>query len=209
MRALIFHGPGDLRLEDVPRPGAGPGRRPRPGRGRAHRRHRREGVPPRAPAAARPAAEPVRPRVLRDRRRDRPARGRGELRAVRRLRAVPPRRGDALREPAPAAERRLRRATCSSRSGSPAATSSPSRRPRARGRRARRAARLLPARRRARGDRAGDTVAILGAGPIGLMLCACVADAGGRPVVVGGRARAARAGARCSAQSRAGERRTS
>ena len=41
----------------------------------------------------------------------------------------------------------------------------------------------------ARADvRAGDTVAILGAGPIGLMLCACVADAGGRPVVVGGRA---------------------
>ncbi len=35
---------------------------------------------------------------------------------------------------------------------------------------------------------AGDTVAILGAGPIGLMLSACVADAGGRPVVVGGRA---------------------
>jgi len=34
----------------------------------------------------------------------------------------------------------------------------------------------------------GDTVAILGAGPIGLMLCACVADAGGTPVVVGGRA---------------------
>ncbi len=34
---------------------------------------------------------------------------------------------------------------------------------------------------------AGDTVAVLGAGPIGLMLCACVADAGGRPVVVGGR----------------------
>jgi L-iditol 2-dehydrogenase len=35
--------------------------------------------------------------------------------------------------------------------------------------------------------RAGDTVAILGAGPIGLMLCACIADAGGRAVVVGGR----------------------
>jgi L-iditol 2-dehydrogenase len=34
---------------------------------------------------------------------------------------------------------------------------------------------------------AGDDVAILGAGPIGLMLAACVADAGGRPVVVGGR----------------------
>jgi L-iditol 2-dehydrogenase len=33
----------------------------------------------------------------------------------------------------------------------------------------------------------GDTVAIVGAGPIGLMLCACVADAGGHPVVVGGR----------------------
>jgi len=34
---------------------------------------------------------------------------------------------------------------------------------------------------------AGDHVAILGAGPIGLMLAACVADAGGWPVVVGAR----------------------
>jgi len=34
---------------------------------------------------------------------------------------------------------------------------------------------------------AGQTVAILGAGPIGLMLSTCVADAGGRPVVVAGR----------------------
>jgi L-iditol 2-dehydrogenase len=38
------------------------------------------------------------------------------------------------------------------------------------------------------GIEAGDTVAILGAGPIGLMLAACVADSGGWPVVVGGRA---------------------
>jgi L-iditol 2-dehydrogenase len=37
------------------------------------------------------------------------------------------------------------------------------------------------------GVQAGDAVAILGAGPIGLMLSACVRDAGGRPVVVGGR----------------------
>jgi L-iditol 2-dehydrogenase len=37
------------------------------------------------------------------------------------------------------------------------------------------------------GVAAGDRVAILGAGPIGLMLAACVADAGGWPVVVGGR----------------------
>ena len=37
------------------------------------------------------------------------------------------------------------------------------------------------------GIQAGDTVAILGAGPIGLMLAACAADAGGWPVVVGGR----------------------
>jgi L-iditol 2-dehydrogenase len=36
--------------------------------------------------------------------------------------------------------------------------------------------------------RAGDKVAILGAGPIGLMLAACAADAGGWPVIVGGRA---------------------
>jgi L-iditol 2-dehydrogenase len=34
---------------------------------------------------------------------------------------------------------------------------------------------------------AGDSVAILGAGPIGLMLASCVADAGGWPVIVGGR----------------------
>jgi L-iditol 2-dehydrogenase len=33
----------------------------------------------------------------------------------------------------------------------------------------------------------GDRVAILGTGPIGLMLCACVADAGALPVAVGGR----------------------
>ena len=38
------------------------------------------------------------------------------------------------------------------------------------------------------GVQPGDRVAILGAGPIGLMLAACVADAGGRPEVVGGRA---------------------
>lgn len=37
------------------------------------------------------------------------------------------------------------------------------------------------------GVRPGDSVAILGAGPIGLMLCACVADAGGWPSVLGGR----------------------
>lgn len=37
------------------------------------------------------------------------------------------------------------------------------------------------------GIRDGDRVAIVGAGPIGLMLAACVADAGGRPEVVGGR----------------------
>jgi L-iditol 2-dehydrogenase len=33
----------------------------------------------------------------------------------------------------------------------------------------------------------GQTVAIVGLGPIGLMLCACVADAGARPVPVGSR----------------------
>jgi L-iditol 2-dehydrogenase len=35
--------------------------------------------------------------------------------------------------------------------------------------------------------RAGDRVAVLGLGAIGLMLCACVGDAGGRPIGVGGR----------------------
>jgi L-iditol 2-dehydrogenase len=37
------------------------------------------------------------------------------------------------------------------------------------------------------GVSAGDTVAVLGLGPIGLMLCACIADAGGWPVGVGSR----------------------
>jgi L-iditol 2-dehydrogenase len=37
------------------------------------------------------------------------------------------------------------------------------------------------------GIHAGDSGAILGAGPIGLMLAACVADTGGWPVIVGGR----------------------
>jgi L-iditol 2-dehydrogenase len=37
------------------------------------------------------------------------------------------------------------------------------------------------------GVKAGDRVAILGIGPIGLMLCACVADAGATAIAVGGR----------------------
>ena len=37
------------------------------------------------------------------------------------------------------------------------------------------------------GAQSDDTVAVIGLGPIGLMLCACVADAGGRPVGVGSR----------------------
>ncbi len=39
----------------------------------------------------------------------------------------------------------------------------------------------------AAGIQHGDTVAVVGTGPIGLMLCACVADAGATPIVVGGR----------------------
>ena len=37
------------------------------------------------------------------------------------------------------------------------------------------------------GVQGGDAVSIVGAGPIALMLATCVADAGGRPVIVGGR----------------------
>jgi L-iditol 2-dehydrogenase len=48
----------------------------------------------------------------------------------------------------------------------------------------------------AAGVRPGDTVAVVGLGPIGLMLCAAVRDAGGTPVGVGSRAsRRALAGA--------------
>ena len=44
----------------------------------------------------------------------------------------------------------------------------------------------------AAGSQPGDTVAVIGLGPIGLMLCACVADAGGWPVGVGSRPSGAR-----------------
>ena len=202
VRALRFYGPGDLRIEDVPDPEPGAGRRARAGRGRAHRRHRPEGVPPRAPAAARRAAAPVRPRVLRHRRRDRPPRRRGELGAVRRVRGVRARRRDAVRAPAAAAERRLRRAA--RRPGADRAREPPTRcRPasRPRSRRSSSRSRAACTASSARASRPARRSRSLGAGPIGLMLCACVADAGGRPVVVGGRARAARARARRSARS--------
>ena len=57
--------------------------------------------------------------------------------------------------------------------------------------------------------REGQTVAVLGAGPIGLMLCACIADAGAQPVLVGGRAqrRALAPGLRRGARRRRGRRR--
>ncbi|HEX9598771.1 MAG TPA: zinc-binding dehydrogenase [Gaiellaceae bacterium] len=42
------------------------------------------------------------------------------------------------------------------------------------------------------GMRPEDTVAVLGTGAIGLMLCACIADAGARPVAVGRRSELAR-----------------
>ena len=118
---------------------------------------------------------------------------------------MPPRPGGALRAPAPAPERRLRGVPA--RAGADRARQPPPRSagPRARGRRDDRAARVLPARRRARPrSSAGDTVAILGAGPIGLMLCACVADAGG--AAGGGRRPARAAGARAAVRRRAGRR---
>jgi L-iditol 2-dehydrogenase len=55
------------------------------------------------------------------------------------------------------------------------------------------------------GVRAGDRVAVLGAGPIGLMLCACIADAGGWPELVGGRPERRALGAGFGAQPGDGE----
>ena len=93
-----------------------------------------------------------------------------------------------MRAPLPAPERRVCRAAARARADrAPQPPPRPAR-PRPRGRGDGRAARLLPARgRRRAGVQRGDTVAIVGLGPIGLMLCACVADAGGRPVGVGWR----------------------
>ena len=147
----MFHGPGDVRLEEVPDPE--PGRATCSSRSRSRSRtgptRRRTAAGTRCCSAA---AEPVRARVLRDRHRHRTARRGGELRALRRLPAVPARPGDALRLPAPAAERRLRRAAA--RSGADREHQPPpcSGRARAGGGRAGRAARLLPPRRRAAAD---------------------------------------------------------
>jgi L-iditol 2-dehydrogenase len=55
------------------------------------------------------------------------------------------------------------------------------------------------------GVRAGDLVAVVGLGPIGLMLCACVADAGGRPVGVGGRPERRELAPSCGAEPGDGE----
>ena len=138
--------------------------------------------------------------------RRRAPRGRRELRAVRRVRRLRARRAVPRRScssPAPT------RTGSSSPSGSPRSTCTtvpPAHR--ARGRGDGRAARVLPARRRARrGRRPATRVAILGAGPIGLMLAACVADAGGWPVVVGGRDGAAGADRAFGAETGDGRRR--
>ena len=66
MLAARFHAPGDVRLEDVPEPAAGSGRRHDPGPDLLHLRHRREDLPARPPPH-RPAAH----HGPRDRRRDR------------------------------------------------------------------------------------------------------------------------------------------
>ena len=88
-----------------------------------------------------------------------------------------------------APERRLRRADRRSRPRSPRSISCPCRRDsRPRSRRWSSRSPAACAASSGRRSAAGNRVAILGAGPIGLMLSACVADAGGRPEVVGGRA---------------------
>ena len=178
VRALRFHGPGDLRLEDVPNPEAGTGRRARPGRGRAHRRHRPEDLPARPPGPPPRAAEPVRARVLRHRRRHRQARRRRQLGRGQTTAAAPI---------------ELLNGAYAELIVVPAAIAAVNLLPVPAGLAPEVAAMVEPLACCLRGVeraevQAGDRVAILGAGPIGLMLCACVADAGGRPEVVGGRA---------------------
>ena len=188
MRALILHAPGDLRLEDVPEPTPGRGRRAPPGRGRAHGRNRPEGLSARAPGAARPPAERLRSRGraastsrrvaawssrTRPRAASCPACARGQETLV--------------RAPLPAPERRVRGAAARAR-----ADRAPNLLPVPPGLAPEVAAMAEPLACCLHGIdvarvQRGDTVAIVGLGPIGLMLCACVADAGGRPVGVGSR----------------------
>ena len=187
MKALIFHGPGDVRLEDVPTRSPGPGdvlvevevALTDGTDAKAFRRgHPVLLGPPPSPFGHEFCGIDV-------------ALGRRVVAAnsapCGACAAVPPRRRDALRAPSPAAERRLRGAD-----PRPGADRPPNLLPVPPGLAPEVAALVEPLACCLHGvDRAGiepgDAVAILGAGPIGLMLCACVADAGGRPFVVGGR----------------------
>ena len=177
MRALRFHGVGDLRLEEVPRPEPGPG-----------------DVLVQVEVALTDGTD------LKTFRRGHPVLL-GELPSPfghefcgidvatgKRVVAANSAAGDERGEPARAPERRVRRVSARSGARSRASTCCPSRG----GLAAEVAAMVEPLACCLRGvERAeierGDRVTILGAGPIGLMLCACVADAGGTAEVVGGR----------------------
>ena len=151
VKAARLYAPGDLRIEDVPKSGAGAGRGARADRGGADRRHRSEDVSPRPPDPAARVAGTVRARVLRARRRA-PG-GRGQLGAVRGLRRLRTRASSA----ASCSSSPVRTRTGSScRSGSRPSTSTTSRRAsRPEVAALARTARLLPTRRRACGGRGG------------------------------------------------------
>ena len=178
VRALRFHGPGDLRLEDVPNPEPGPG-----------------DVLVQVEVALTDGTD------LKTFRRGHPVLLR-ELpspfghefcgidvatgkRVVAANSAASDDRGGPIELLNGAYAELLRRAG-GDRGGQPAARAARARRPRSRRWSSRSPAACGVSSERA--SQPGDRVAILGAGPIGLMLSACVADAGGRPEVVGGRA---------------------
>jgi hypothetical protein len=63
VRAMVFHGPGDLRREDLPVPAPGARRAGHADRGSADVRHRREDLAPRTPRDDPDGADRLRPRV--------------------------------------------------------------------------------------------------------------------------------------------------
>ena len=197
VRALRFHGPGDLRLEDVPRPEPGPGDvlvqvEVALTDGTDLKAFRRG-----HPVLLGAAAEPVRPRVLRvdvatGRRvvaaNSAPCGACAACRAGQETLCenLFPLLNGAYAEflLVPGADR-ARRTSSPSRPGS---------RPRSR-RWSSRSRAACTASTRAESQRGRHASRSLGLGPIGLMLCACVADAGG----AAGRRRLARGAARARA----------
>ena len=203
MKAAVFHGPRDIRLEDVPEPSVRPGQRQGQGRLVRDLRHRPARVPRRAdlhPAARQPApdhgrdaAAHARPRVRgRGRRRRRrasrasrrrPRRDRAGL-PLRRVRRVPARRAQPVRAARLLRADGRRRRHVGVRRHALLHGPRAARRADERAGRAGRADRGRPARGAPGRLRAGESALVFGGGPIGAVTVQCLKALGAGQIIV-------------------------